>query len=122
MLLFDPATENFNQVLGLDSLGSIEKISGTRYFYSYHANGCADACWRSDLFYIDHFEVVRIGYIDVNVDEVKIYKLNKDGKSLLGSFNNGETVFSKYKDYKWGYINAYWHKQYKNFIFDRAGE
>ena len=93
-------------------------IQGTKYYYSYHKNGCADMDWVSGLFYINNIKAERIGMIDgegCGPDEVKtaiyIYKVKKNKKTLFKVYP--KNTIEKYKEYKWGFMRQFWPEKYK---------
>jgi hypothetical protein len=63
LLLYDPSTKNFKKVQNFRLFPAPTHISGTKMYYSYHKNGCADMDWVSDLFYVNHFRAEIIGKI-----------------------------------------------------------
>jgi hypothetical protein len=121
LLLYVPATKSFRQIKNFENFPAPEKINGTKYYYSYHKSGCADANWDSDLFYINNFKAIRIGNISGRQcensgikDGLYINKFRNEKKILFKTFNI-DTI-NKYKDYKWGFIKEYWVKNYKLFL------
>ncbi|MFT7234063.1 MAG: hypothetical protein ACI8TA_003292 [Cyclobacteriaceae bacterium] len=97
--------------------------SNPNYYYSYHRAGCADMNWVSNLFYIDNFKVYQIGEIYGNGCDTKEITI-----SIIELFDSetGLVLESKlealpidtietYDDYKWGFINDYWNKNFEKF-------
>jgi hypothetical protein len=121
LLLYVPGTKSFRQVKGFENFPSPVKIGITKYYYSYHKSGCADANWDSDLFYISNFTAIRIGNISGrqcansgSKDGLYINKFRNERKILFKTFNI-DTI-NKYKDHKWGFIEEYWNKNYQLFL------
>lgn len=121
LLLYVPLTKFFRQVKSFENFPAPVKIGTTKYYYSYHKSGCADANWDSDLFYIGNFKAIRIGNISGRQcqnsgikDGLYINKLRNEKKILLKTLNI-DTI-NKYKDNKWGFIEEYWTKNYELFL------
>jgi hypothetical protein len=118
MLLFDKRTNTFKQIDNFSNFPAPNALKGTKYFYSYHKSGCADMNWDSDLFYIQHYKAIRIGNIAGrecdDQDDIYIHRI-KGGKKILFK-RLPITTIQQYKEYKWGFIKAYWTKNYKKFI------
>jgi hypothetical protein len=121
LLLYIPTTKSFKQIIDFENFPAPTKIGATKYYYSYHKSGCADANWDSDLFYISNFKAIRIGNISVRQcensgikDGLYINKLRNEKKILLKTLNI-ETI-NRYKNHKWGFIEEYWTKNYNLFL------
>ena len=122
LFLYVPTTGKFREVKNFRDFPAPEQIKGTKFYYSYHKSGCADMNWDSDLFYIDNFRTIRVGNISGrqcnNRDGVKeavyIHRVRGDKEKLFKKLPI-ETIW-KYKDFKWGFINEYWTKNYKLFM------
>ncbi|WP_207496757.1 hypothetical protein [Aridibaculum aurantiacum] len=120
LLLFDKSTKNFKLVEKFSDFPDPKPLGGTKYYFSYHRSGCADMNWDSDLFYIDNYKAIRIGNIagyecenrDVK-DGVYIHRVQGNKKTLMEKKPIG--IIEQYKDNKWGFIEAYWTKNYKRF-------
>lgn len=115
LLLYSPEKNNFVKVDSLTKFPDAKRIKGTHLYYSYHRSGCADASWDSDLFYIKDFKTHLIGNISVTctIDTVFINKV-RNGKHILYQKFPLE-VLDKYEEYKWGFIEDYWTKNYSKF-------
>ena len=77
--------------------------------------------WDSDLFYLQGFKAIRIGNISGRQcensavkDGVYINKVRGEKKTLVKTLP--VDTLAKYKDYKWGFIENYWIKNYKQFL------
>jgi hypothetical protein len=122
LLLYIPKTGNFRQVENFDDFPAPIKIGATKYYYSYHKSGCADANWDSDLFYISNFKVIKIGNISGrqcrdNSEKVGLYISKiKNGKKILLKELSIDTL-GNYKEHKWGFIEDYWTKNYELFLW-----
>ncbi|HRH50674.1 MAG TPA: hypothetical protein PLP23_18105 [Panacibacter sp.] len=121
LLLYVPTTKSFRQVKDFEHFPAPERISGTKYFYSYHKSGCADMDWDSDLFYIKDFKAIRLANISGREcensgikDGLYINKLRGE-KKILFKVLAIDTVHA-YKEDKWGFIKAYWTKNHKLFL------
>jgi hypothetical protein len=122
LFLYVPALKKFKEVQDFRKFPAPRRITGTKYYYSYHKSGCADLNWDSDLFYIENFKAIRIGNISGNgchkagdkKGGIFISKVQSSKKMLVKTFPI-ETI-GNYKDYKWGFIYEYWTKNYKFFI------
>ena len=121
LLLFLPAKKNFKKVGDFSKFPDAHKIAGTKYYYSYHKSGCADMNWDSDLFYINNHHAIRIGNI---YGEQCSENGDKEGKLLISRINGvkkrlvetkSSKVLSRYKENKWGFLKAYWSKNYRLF-------
>jgi hypothetical protein len=121
LLLYDKSTKNFKLVDKFSNFPDPKPLEGTKYYYSYHRSGCADMNWDSDLFYIENYKAIRIGNIagyecenrDVK-DGIYIHRVQGDKETLVEKKPIG--TIEKYDDYKWGFIKAYWTKNYKRFL------
>jgi len=117
LIMFDKDRQIFKAVKHFELFPEPEKISGTKYWYSYHSSGCADSNWDSDLFYIKNFEAIAIGTISGKfcVDEaakgISIYKLNLFKPTLIQHLKEEP---DKYSD-KWDFIKGYWNDNYNTF-------
>jgi hypothetical protein len=122
LFIYVPTIGKFKEVKNFRDFPAPEPIKRTKYYYSYHKSGCADANWDSDLFYIEKFKAVRIGNIsgrqcdnrDGVKDAVYIHKVSNNKEKLFRTLPI-DTI-GKYKDYKWGFIQEYWTKNYKLFM------
>lgn len=122
LLLFDKSKRNFKLVENFSDFPDPNPVKGTKYYYSYHRSGCADMNWDSDSFFIENFKAVRIGNIagrqcdnrDGEKDAVYIHKVRGDKEKLFKTLPI-DTIW-KYKDFKWGFIQEYWTKNYKLFM------
>ena len=121
LLLSVPSTKRFKKVLKFDVFPAPNKIPGTKYYYSYHKNGCADNDWVSDLFYIHDYKAVEIGKIDgvgcgsdKTPTAIYIFKIKNTKKELLKTLPID--IIIKYRENKWGFIKQYWIKNYKSFL------
>ena len=120
-LLVFVSANYYRKIDGFDLFPAPIQIKGTKYFYSYHKSGCADMNWDSDLFYIQGFRAIRIGNISGRAcensglkDGVYINRVRREKKALVKTLPVG--TLAKYKDYKWGFIEDYWTKNYKLFL------
>ena len=120
LLLYDPLNGRFKKVKNFDLFPSPTRIARTKYYYSYHKNGCADLDWVSDLFYLDHFRTKLIGKIhgsgcepDTN-QSIHIYKVNGPKQILYKILPI--SIINSYRDSKWGFIKQYWSKKYTRFL------
>jgi len=126
LYLFDPKTNKFKNVEGFDKYPEALQIkSNSKYYYSYHRAGCADANWISDLFKIVNFKTVQLGHIygqgcDFEVKEnpqvIDIYKVpnNDEDKGKLIAKLPYLKFIPNFGD-KWDFIKKYWNKNYKLF-------
>lgn len=118
LILFDKNKDTFRAVEGFENCPNPLPIEGTKYYYSYTHNGCADSNWISSLFYIQNFKVHTIGIIQgIGCEEEKkngifISKINKDStETLIKSIPRKPG----YYEGKFDFINEYWAKNYKLF-------
>ena len=120
LILYDSKNKVFVPVENFSKFPEPIKIKGTKFYYSFHHSGCADKNWDSDLFYIDNFKAIILGNIsgrecdnmDVK-DDIYIYKIKENKKSLIKSLSID--MIHKFKDDKWGFIEDFWTKNYKEF-------
>jgi hypothetical protein len=120
LLLYAADEKTFKEVLDFQSFPAPEKIKGTDYYYSYHRSGCADMNWTSDLFYIKNYKAIKIGTIEGYEcgnagikDGIYISKVAGDQELPVKQYPIH--VISKYKSYKWGFIQEYWKKNWRSF-------
>ena len=121
LLLYAPAAKSFRQIKDFKNFPAPEKITGTKYYYSYHKSGCADMNWDSDLFYIKGYKAIRVGNISGREcensgikDGLYINRIHGEKKILIKTFSI-DTVHT-FKEDKWGFIKEYWTKKYKLFL------
>lgn len=121
VLLYDKAKRTYKKVIDLQNFPSAERIGNSGYYYSYHRSGCADMNWDSDLFYIEGYKAVKIGNISGNEcgdtgvkDGIYISKIQ--GEKQTEFVRLPINTIKRYKDYKWGFIKQYWHRNYKRFL------
>jgi hypothetical protein len=120
LLLYDKIDKTFKTVNDFSYFPSPHRINNTKFYYSYHRNGCADMNWASDLFYIENFKAIKIGSIfgyecenSGIQDGIYIYKVNNNKKALLEEIPI--RTLKKYEDHKWGFMKEYWIRNYKKF-------
>lgn len=119
LFLYDLHRKNFIKVKDFSRFNEPKPIKGTIYYYSYHRSGCADADWVSDLFYIKDFKAIQTGHIsgiecNDEVNGIFIKKVKGNKVTLLDKLPI-DLIYS-YENNKWGFIEDYWNKNYKNFI------
>jgi hypothetical protein len=118
LYLFVPSTKTFKELKDFSDFPAAERIKGTNYYYSYAKAGCADNTWVSDLFYVNNMTVIKIGTINGEgcgiKDGIYIYKVKAGKETLIKTLPLN--IIDRYKDYKWGFIKAYWTKNYKGFL------
>lgn len=121
LLLYAPATKSFRQIKDFKNFPAPEKITGTKYYYSYHKSGCADMNWDRDLFYIKGYKAIRVGNISGREcensgikDGLYINQIRREKKILIKTFSI-DTVHT-FKEDKWGFIKEYWTKKYRLFL------
>jgi hypothetical protein len=121
LLLYDRAENTYKKVIDLQNFPSAERIGNSNYYYSYHRSGCADMDWDSDLFYIENYKTVKIGNISGKEcghtgvkDGIYINKMQGEKQTEIAKLPI--SIIKRYKDYKWGFIKQYWHKNYKRFL------
>jgi len=115
--LYSPSRHGFRELKDAREFPAPTRIKGTPYYYSYHKGGCADLIWGSDLFYIHNGAAIALGNIhgeECKIEEgVYIYKIRSGKKQLVKKLPIA--TIHTYKDDKWGFIEAYWKKNYKRF-------
>jgi len=121
LLLYDKTKSTYKKVIDLQQFPSAERIGNSNYYYSYHRSGCADMDWDSDLFYIENYKTIKIGNISGNEcgdtgvkDGIYISKVQGEKQTEIAKLPI--STIKRYKDYKWGFIKQYWHKNYKKFL------
>lgn len=120
LILFNPIKRRFDIVSNFTSFFSPQIIKGKKVYYSYRRSGCADLDWNSDLFIIRNYNAIRIGNIlgkecDDNLrKQIIITKIIKTNKSTIEQLPI--SILKKYKNFKWGFIKAYWTNNYNKFI------
>ncbi len=121
LIMFDKKNRKFKKVENFIEYPDPVNISRSKYFYSYHSSGCADECWDSDLFFIENFNVIKIGNISrtIDTDDTKyedvivVNKIRKGRKILYGKIDF-EIIEQQDRD-KWKFIEEYWNKNYSKF-------
>ncbi len=121
LLLYVKADRTYKQVVDFSNFPASEIIRHTKYYYSYEHQGCADMNWKSDLFYIENFKVVKIGTIDGREcgdsgikDGIYINKEKKGKKEKVTELPI--KIIHRYNYGKWTFIKSYWYKNYKAFL------
>jgi hypothetical protein len=121
LYLFIPLTGKFKEVKNFSDFPLAKPLPGTHYYYSYNSSGCADDAWISHLFYIKNYSAIEVGEIigdGCGIDDhIDIFKVVNNKESLIKRLPLN--TIEKYKDNKWGFIKAYWLKNYRKFIQDR---
>lgn len=126
LYLFDNKANEFKILEGFDRFGeAIQLKSNPKYYYTYQRAGCSDIDWVSDLFYIDNFKTIQVGYIygqgcDFEVKEnpqvILIYKVlanSEENKQLINELPYIKNI-PKFGD-KWSFIEKYWNNNYEKF-------
>lgn len=118
LALYDKSTRNFKIVNNFDRFPSPSKISGTKYYFSYHRSGCADLNWDSDLFILVNYQAICIGNISGRGCEGE-----KENGKFISKVKGGKKKLIRkiikevgYYDDKWNFIEKYWTENYKNFL------
>jgi hypothetical protein len=120
LLLYDPSLRGFRKIEDFDLYPDPKPIKGTKFYYSYRTNGCADLDWISYLFYMDDFQPVRIGEIHgYGCDTsrrapINIYRINGNNRKLVKTMLLHTS--DRYKMHKWGFIKRYWSTMYLHFV------
>lgn len=119
LLLYDERTKKFIQVKDFPDYPAPQRLKNTNLYYSYHRSGCADSNWDSDLFKIVNNKIIKIGNIsglDCGGKETGVFitKVRGSKEHLLKEYPISE--IEKYKNYKWGFIEQYWKRNYRKFI------
>ena len=121
LYLFDSESNSFKKINGFDNFPEVEQLrNNSKYYYSYQRAGCADMNWISNLFKIESYKLIQVGYIygqgcdnDEYPKGIEIYKvLDNDLENLkiFESIPYAETI-QKYSD-KWNFLDKYWNKSY----------
>ncbi|MFD1257473.1 hypothetical protein ACFQ3S_11760 [Mucilaginibacter terrae] len=121
VLIYDKDNHTFKKVIDLQKFPGSKRIPHSNYYYSYHRSGCADMNWDSDLFYIKNYRTIRIGNISGRQchderfkDGIYINQIVGDKKIKIVELPIN--TIKNYKDYKWGFINQYWKRNYREFL------
>jgi hypothetical protein len=114
LVMYNPKTKKFNFIEDFLNFPNAAHIDKTNKYYSYHHSGCADMLWDSDLFYIKDNKAILLGNIhgdECGLNTILITKNNKqkDTKTITTE------ILEKYKNGKFGFIDSYWEKHYKEF-------
>jgi hypothetical protein len=118
--LFDPLKNSFVLIDDLKEYAYPVRLKDN-YYYSYQKAGCADLNWISYLFKITDFTTVPIGHIYGQGCEwdtiqfppkIEIHKVIKNEKVLIEVLPM-DVIYVE--DYKWGFIENYWRKNYLRF-------
>ena len=122
LFLYNPKTRSFEQVKDFHRFVNAAPLSSKPgFYYSYRGNGCADAAWFSDLFVIREYTAIKLARINGDdcqpdkrpgVIQVRDYKAS-DKYEVIETLPL-DTI-NTYKEYKWGFIKAYWNQNYKRF-------
>jgi len=118
LIMFDKNSGSFKAVKNFEEFFEPEKITNTKYYYSYHPNGCGGGGnWASELFYIKNYEAVAIGKIDgIGCEDearkgIFIYRLNGEKQQLIKEITTEPGIAVD----KWDFIADYWPKNYNEF-------
>jgi hypothetical protein len=122
LFLYDKATKAYKMVEGFEGVSDAKRLrTNPRYYYSYHRAGCADMNWVSNLFYIQNFKIYQIGKIYGQGCEsenskrlIEISKVVTLNKVFITETLPIDTI-DTYEDYKWGFIENYWNKNFGKF-------
>ncbi len=121
--LFDKKLKTFKLIENCDL--DIQKIKGTKFFYSYNRAGSADMNWESHLSKIENNKLVDCGYmygqgcdfeIEKNPQIIEIYKVSNsdtDEKILIKKLPYQKHI-KEFGD-KWEFIENYWTRNCKTF-------
>ena len=121
LFLYRQDSGGFKMVTDFSNYPRATQVPGTCYYYSYYHYGCADLNWGSDLIYLKDCVAVKTAHIDgVGCDngdkDVKngifVYKA-ADSEHPIQTLPIG--TIERYKAYKWGFLDAYWRKNYRLF-------
>ena len=116
--LYDKSSRSFKRIQNSDL--DIERIKGTKYYFSYARAGCSDINWESYLSKIENWGEIHIGLMNARGcgdknDGIEIFKFLKEDTILVAKLprikfdNNGAYN-------KWAYLKSYWTKHHR--IFD----
>ncbi|NVM62679.1 hypothetical protein FHW88_000955 [Mucilaginibacter sp. SG538B] len=119
LLLYDKLKKKFVLIKDFPDYPVPERLKNTNLYYSYHRSGCADSNWDSDLFKIINNKIIKIGNIsglDCGDKEIGVFitKVRGAKEQLIKKYPISE--IGKYKNYKWGFIEQYWKRNYRKFI------
>jgi hypothetical protein len=118
--LFDSSNKSFRLLQNCDL--DITRLNDADLYYSYNGEGCSNLNWKSQLSRIEQFKLITIGYIncqgcDDNTanQKVDIFKVKSETceKTLIKSLPYLTTIPKS--DLKWGFIQTYWDKNWKQF-------
>ncbi|MDD5359951.1 MAG: hypothetical protein PHI79_07165 [Sulfurovaceae bacterium] len=112
--MYNPKTKQFNFIEDFSNFPNATHINKTNKYYSYHHSGCADMLWDSDLFYIKDNKAILLGNIHGDECELNTISITKNNKQKDTKTISTE-ILGKYKDGKFGFIDSYWEKHYKEF-------
>lgn len=117
LIVFDQKNNSFNNIKAFDNYPEPNKIKNTNFYYSYHRSGCSDFNWGSELFIIENFEVVQLGYIEgIGCEDEErngIFVFNNIGTKKIEV--HSELRAPGFYGDKWEFIENYWKKNYKAF-------
>ncbi len=116
--LFNNSSKSFDRVINSEEFPESYSVPNTKnIYYSYHSSGCADMIWDSDLFTIKNNCAISLANIhgDACVNrKIEIRKSVGNSTKLIQTLSL--KAIEKYKDSKWGFIRAYWRKNWVRFI------
>jgi hypothetical protein len=111
---FDNSQNVFKKVIDFEYYPQALAVDGqNNLYYSYHASGCADADWDSDLFAIKNFEIIHLGIIHAQGCEFKSSKIE------VSKVVSGKKVLIETQPYnpdKWDFIANYWKNNFQKVI------
>jgi hypothetical protein len=130
--LFDSRHKTFRHIE--NCILDIQKISGTDFYYSYEAVGCADMNWESLLSKIENYRLVPYAIISgYGCEDQKFIIVNKFDVDKNTKLLKGKKIFAEEQEIfvanqlfienfpytenidKWDFIKNYWKTNYQNF-------
>jgi hypothetical protein len=120
LILYERRLKKFIQVQGFSNYPEAKRLTNTSFYYGYHASGCADLDWDSDLFKIENDKIIAVGNISGRLCESSsepkgIFINKKTGKKLHQLKTLPGNSLNAFNGDKMQFIDHYWAANYKSF-------
>ncbi|MGC4041839.1 MAG: hypothetical protein QM710_13920 [Flavobacterium sp.] len=117
LIFYDTNDKTFKPVQDFGNFPQPTKMKNTKYWFSYHRNGCSDLNWGSELFKIENFKAIKIGEIEgIGCEDEKQTGIF----AYLVKGNTRNRIYAEkrkpgYYNDKWDFITTYWNKNFTKF-------
>ncbi|EPR69896.1 hypothetical protein ADIWIN_3968 [Winogradskyella psychrotolerans RS-3] len=117
LLIYDKDKDIFSKVESFYNYPNAKKIGESNLYYSYHASGCADNDWGSELYELTGTNITLLGKInglgclENDTNGIYIYKVNGDDEKLLKYIKREQGYWKG----KYDFIAKYWTENKNKF-------